>query len=73
MRLLKTAASLIVSEIDRDDVLLLVGVTLLVIGLWPLAHVASLIAPGAVFTWMSLPPRVPFVKGHRDAESDRRS
>lgn len=62
MRLLKTAVSAIAAEVGRDEVLLVTGLALLVLGLWPIVGWASLIVPGGAFTWLALPSRAPFVK-----------
>lgn len=61
MRLLRAAAAAIAGEVGRDEVLLVIGLILLVIGLWPLAGWSSLTAPGGVCVWIALPSRAPMI------------
>lgn len=72
MRLLRAAAAAIAGEVGRDELLLVAGLTLSVIGLWPVVGWASLIVPGGALTWLALPQRAPFVHPGSDATTDRR-
>lgn len=47
---------------DKEDVLILLGLTLLSGGLWLWSHALALVISGAVLLWMFLPPRPPFVE-----------
>jgi hypothetical protein len=44
-----------------DDVVLVLGLVLLTVGLWPVLERVALAVPGAVLVWLVLPQRVPFV------------
>lgn len=62
MRPFRAIVGAVVSDVGRDEVLLCAGLVALTSGLWPLCGWSALIAPGAVFTWMALPARAPFVQ-----------
>lgn len=52
------------SEIGRAEVLILLGVVLVSVGLWPHLGRAALVVPGLVSLWLALAPvTVPSRKG----------
>lgn len=45
-----------------DEAMLLIGLCLITVALWPAFGVAALLLPGLIVTWMALPSRTPFVE-----------
>lgn len=48
-------------SIEIDEILLVAGLVLLVVGLWPWIGAAACVVPGAVLVWLSLPAREAFI------------
>lgn len=69
---LRNLARVLGDGFDREDALLLVGLILIVAGLWAWSRVLALIIPGAVLVWSFLPPRPPFVEAPPAAGSRRK-
>lgn len=61
------------SVIGVDEALLLTGVGLIVVALWPVLGRLTLVIPGAVIVWLALPPRLPFLHRPSREESTRRT
>jgi uncharacterized membrane protein len=49
-------------DVELSDVWLILGLTLLAIGLWQVSAAAALAAVGVVLVWIGLPPRPPFMR-----------
>ena len=45
-----------------DEIVLVVGLTLVVVALWPSLNRLALIVPGLVLIWYAAPSRGPFVR-----------
>jgi fatty acid desaturase len=59
---LRNLARALPAAFDKDDALLLVGLLLLIAGLWTWSRALALIAPGLILVWVFLPSRPPFVE-----------
>ncbi len=49
------------------------GLSLVTVGLWPVAGIGGLAVTGAVIVWLALPSRLPLVVHPSDAPSRRKS
>ena len=49
-------------ELDAELIVVVLGVTLITIGIWPLAGRLALIVPGAIAVWLALPARASFIE-----------
>jgi hypothetical protein len=56
----RTAAAAIASVVGLDELVLVLGLVLVTVALWPLVGRVALIVPGAAAVWVSLPPRARF-------------
>lgn len=66
MRLRKRLAALVAalfgpSGIQRDELLMLIGLALVATGAWQVWRPGAFLAPGLVLLWLALPARAPFV------------
>lgn len=61
------------SAVGLDEVLLVSGLVMITVSLWPIAGRLALLAPGAVITWIVLPTRAPFIVRKIDPESVRKA
>lgn len=55
--------------VGLDELLLLVGVGLMLTGLWPTIGVGALVVPGVVLVWIALPSRSPLLERPPDSPS----
>lgn len=63
-RLVEAAWRGVSSEIGRAEVLILAGVTLVTVGLWPQFGRGALVVPGLISLWLAMAPvTVPSRKG----------
>lgn len=56
-----------------DEILLAAGCFFIVVALWPLIGRLSLIVPGSVLLWLSMPARKPFTVERSDVPQRLRS
>jgi Na+-transporting methylmalonyl-CoA/oxaloacetate decarboxylase beta subunit len=59
------------TDIERDDVMILLGLLLVGVGLWRIYQPLALVAIGAVLLWTFLPARPPWIE--RSTKPERRS
>jgi hypothetical protein len=59
--------------IGLQEALLVVAVSLLTVGLWPVLEWVALVIPGAVLLWVALPSRAPFVTRGPEPPDARRT
>lgn len=52
-------------DLDRSDVLVLVGLALLASGVWQVSSAYALTIVGAVVLWYGMPTRPPFIGGSK--------
>lgn len=50
-----------IAAIGVDVLVLILGLVMVTVGLWPWIGRGALLVPGVVLTWLSLPSRLPFV------------
>jgi hypothetical protein len=49
------------SAVGAEEILLVLGLALLTVGLWPVVGVSALVVPGVVLIWLVLPSRAAFI------------
>ena len=63
-RLVEAAWRVVSAEIGRAEVLIVLGVALVTVGLWPQLGRGALVVPGVISLWLALAPvAVPSRKG----------
>ena len=72
MRKVLTAIAAAVQS-NANEIAVGLGLSLITVGLWPLAGFSALIPTGAVIVYLALPSRLPFVLHPSDAPSRRKS